>query len=410
MQNKNISQSNARRPRVVVVSYSCHPYGGSEAGAGWGVIQAWVEVADLVVLVAPYYMPAIEKWQQNHIDDRLSFVGVPFPDLESTVRPLRRWYGKLRFLRYLLWLRSATDVARRLEAEQPFDASLHAAIGSYWLPSPITELQAPSVWGPVGGATVAPRRLWRFLGWRGLVDEWVTWLAIRCVALFPSTRRTWRRATIRIAESENTRRALPRSLQAETRVINRAILQQVPIVTAGERKGYLLFPSQLEGRKGGRLALHALARTPSTVRLIFVADGYERRALEQLAQRLGVANRTEFQGRIPRDEMFRMMAEAAAVVFAGLREEGGCALSEAMQLGTPVIVLGIGGARIVAEANTDPNRVTLVEPRSARQTVENFAAAMTRFSVSPLPITGSYLDREGTKRALQQALKDVMAQ
>jgi glycosyltransferase involved in cell wall biosynthesis len=107
--------------------------------------------------------------------------------------------------------------------------------------------------------------------------------------------------------------------------------------------------------------------------------------------------------------MFHMMAEAAAIVLAGLREEGGCALSEAMQLGTPVIVLGVGGARIIAEANTDPRRVAFIEPRSARETVENFAAAMTRFSVSPLPITGSYLDREGTKRALQQALKDAMA-
>jgi glycosyltransferase involved in cell wall biosynthesis len=198
-------------------------------------------------------------------------------------------------------------------------------------------------------------------------------------------------------------------MQAETRVINRAILQEVPHVNPGDCKNYLLFPSALEPRKGARLALHALAYTPSWVRLIFVADGYERRALDRLAKRLGVADRIEFRGKIARAEMFRMMAGAAAVLFTGLREEGGCALSEAMQLGVPVIVLGHGGARIVAEANTDPSRVALIEPQSAKRTVGDFAAAMTKFSAHPSPVRVSYLDCAGRKSALQQALRDAMA-
>jgi glycosyltransferase involved in cell wall biosynthesis len=197
-------------------------------------------------------------------------------------------------------------------------------------------------------------------------------------------------------------------MQAETRVINRAVLQEVPSVNPGERGNYILFPSAIEARKGVRLAVHALAFTPPHVRLIFAAGGYEQEALERLVQRLGIADRIEFRGRIPRAEMLRMMVDAAAVVCAGLREEGGCALSEAMQLGVPVIVLGHGGARIVAAANTDPSRVALIEPRSVKRIVRDVAAAMTRFSTHPSAARGSYLDRAGTKIALQQALRDAL--
>jgi glycosyltransferase involved in cell wall biosynthesis len=354
-------------------------------------------------------MRILEAWQQKHADERLMFIEVPVPRSVEAMYGLIPWIQKLWFVLYIIWLRSAKNVALRLEMEEPFDGSVHAAYGSYWLPSPIVHLRAPSVWGPVGGGTTTPRRLWRFLGWRGLIGDWVKWGTVRLASLLPATRRTWQRATIRIVESENTRKALPRYMQTETRVINRAILQEVPTVKIGDRKNYILFPSSLQPKKGARLVLHALACTPTWLRLIFVSDGSERRALERLAKHLGIEKRIEFRGRIPRADMFRMMADAAAVVFTGLREEGGCALSEAMQLGVPVIVLGHGGARSVAEANTDPSRVALIEPQSAKRTVGDFAAAMTKFSTHPLPAKGSYLDCAGTKRALQQALRDALA-
>ncbi len=403
------SQELKSRPRVLVFAFACDPYAGSEPGAGWGVVRTCAEIANLLVLISPGDMQAIEKWQQNHSDKRISFVEVPYPRIVETIGRQPRPSNVSLFVCYLLWLRSAKNVARRLALKYTFELCLHASIGSYWLPSPVVQLHLPSVWGSVGGATTTPWRLWRFLGWRGIAGELLKWVSVRSAALLPPTRKTWKCATIRIAETENTRAAFPRALQAETRVINRAILQEVPAIQRAERKRYLLFPSALEPRKGPRLALLALAHTPPSVSIIFAADGYERRTLERMAKRLGIKDRTEFRGRIPRLEMFHMMAEAAAAVFTGLREEGGCALSEAMQLGTPVIVLGHGGARLVAQANTDPNRVALIEPGPARQTVKKFAAAMTRFSDHPLPVSDGYLNCQSTKKALQQALLDALA-
>jgi glycosyltransferase involved in cell wall biosynthesis len=63
-----------------------------------------------------------------------------------------------------------------------------------------------------------------------------------------------------------------------------------------------------------------------------------------------------------------MLRGSAAVVFTGLREEGGLALAEAMLCGAPVMVLGNGGARTIAAAGTDATRVALIEPSGPNET------------------------------------------
>jgi glycosyltransferase involved in cell wall biosynthesis len=296
----------------------------------------------------------------------------------------------------------------QLHDERPFDAVIHVSFGSYWLPSPAGEIGPPSVWGPVGGATTTPWRLWRYLGWRGVIGEIEGRIAIRLGTWHPATRRTWRNVSIRIAETENTRRALPKDLRSDTMVLNRAILSRIPETQDRNRSNYLIFPSSLQGRKGPSLAVRALAFTPPSVRLRFIAEGYEAAKLQRMADRLGVGDRVEFLGRVPRKEMFEMMSETAAVVFTGLREEGGCALSESMLVGAPVIVLGIGGARLIAETNTDPSRVRVIDPAGPAETARRIGAAMTEFSATPSQAKGSYLDQAAVEDGLNRAVLDAV--
>ena len=104
-----------------------------------------------------------------------------------------------------------------------------------------------------------------------------------------------------------------------------------------------------------------------------------------------------------------VMAETAAVVFTGLREEGGMALAESMLIGAPVIVLGVGGAYHIARLNTDPSRIRIIKPALAAETAKRIGAAMTEFSTNPPQATGCYLDYETTVRGLQRAVKTAIA-
>lgn len=397
---------------MLVLAFACDPYGGSEPAAGWAVVRSVAQVADVVVLVPPYDDDNIRRWLKDHPNEHIQPVSVPSAGERSGF--LTRLVGfdrRVWFLKYFLWLREARRMMHDLEARQPFDASLHAAYGCYWLPSPLWRMKAPAVWGPVGGGTRSPVALWPCMGLRGIIGEWQKIIALKLGCLLPATRRTWRNVAIAITETENSRRALAADVQPDTRVINRCFLADVnaPQQAPQQRESYLLFPSSLEARKAPRLAVRALAQTPPSVKLIFVADGYESNALRRLARKLNVADRVEFRGRVPREQLFNMMAQTAGVVFTGVREEGGMALAEAMTLGAPIIVLGHGGALQLAQCSTDPSRTAIIKPTTLAATTRDLAAAMTQFSANPSTAVGSYLDPADSAAALHQAIYDAIA-
>jgi glycosyltransferase involved in cell wall biosynthesis len=211
-----------------------------------------------------------------------------------------------------------------------------------------------------------------------------------------------------LVESSSTLDRLPSDIAEDARVVNRAILSHIREVPEVSRRPYVVFSSPLERRKGPRLALEALAKTKSGAKLLFIHHGPEEGSLRSRARELGVADRVEFRGRVPRDEMWSLIAGASASVFAGLREEGGCALAEAMLAGSPVIVLGHGGARLLAESHLDADRMAIIEPSSAEATIAAFAGAMDKFVTSIPQARSGYLDQESTKRELEAAVRDVI--
>jgi glycosyltransferase involved in cell wall biosynthesis len=108
--------------------------------------------------------------------------------------------------------------------------------------------------------------------------------------------------------------------------------------------------------------------------------------------------------------MWATIAGAAACVFTGPREEGGCALAEAMLAGAPVVVLAHGGARLLAESNTDAARVALVEPGWTSDTARRLGAAMTSFALAPTLATGAtWIRRPRSARCVRPSSRPSLA-
>lgn len=392
-----------RKPRVLVFAFACSPRQGSEAAAGWGEVRALEEVADLTVLTRPHNITEIEQWRQSNEQD-VEYVAVTARHLGSRGHSNPLLHLALWRAYYLRWLAEAAAVGRRMHASQPFDAIVHATLGIYWLPTPAVHMNAPSVWGPVSGAASSPPPLYRYLGVGGVLSEWAEIATARLLARTPWTRGTWRSADIRLVESESTRSRLPRALRPTTEVVARSALCSAGEIPHRPRTPLIVFSSPLERRKAPALALDAFARTPDNVRMAFIHRGPEEAALRARAERLGVAHRVEFRGKVPRDEMTATLGQCAAVVFTGLREEGGAALAEAMRGGVPVVVLGHGGAGTLARASTDTDRVAIVEPSTPRRTVRALAAAMTDFAQHLRTATHSTLADDAVVHALQAAV------
>jgi len=402
-----------KRKQILVLAYLCEPERGSEKGAGWGIVRALQHFGDCTVITAPQSGSVLDSWLRDNPEATFKVEVVSEPGWSAPA--MRHRVGE--FLVYLAWQRRARVLARRLVAGGNFDVAFHASLSAFWLQSIATDLEIPSVWGPVGGAVTTPKKLRRLLGWRGVPDEAIDWLAVHVMSLLPSTRRTWREASVRIAQNAETVRRLPRRLRGDTTVLNHAVFHTVPSRTGPEMEhrseAYVSWISPMESRKGPELAVRALAETSSSIRMVMVGDGPERARIEQVVDSLGLENRITFAGQVPHQRALEIVEGATVAVFTGMREEGGLALAEAMLLGTPVVVLANGGAATIARTATDPDCVSMVEPGSVSGTITAMAAAIDyqtgRSRAVPHDDRISLIDQESAVRQLMALVETAIA-
>ena len=102
---------------------------------------------------------------------------------------------------------------------------------------------------------------------------------------------------------------------------------------------------RLNREKGFGVAIRALGEVRDrSTRLLIVGDGEERRALERLAEEIGLSTRVSFEGARPHAELATYIAAADAFVFPTERDEAApLVLPQAMACGVPVIASATGG-------------------------------------------------------------------
>ncbi|ALT79735.1 glycosyltransferase family 4 protein [Paucibacter sp. KCTC 42545] len=117
-------------------------------------------------------------------------------------------------------------------------------------------------------------------------------------------------------------------------------------------------------RKGHHLAIEALAhllpRYPNA-RLVIVGEGPERKSLQELAEKLGVAQHLSMPGAQPNAELYRWYSAADIFILASSREGWANVLLESMACGTPVVATDIWGT---PEVVSDPVAGRLVKERT----------------------------------------------
>ncbi len=145
----------------------------------------------------------------------------------------------------------------------------------------------------------------------------------------------------RYANSANVARRLERSIGLTASPLH------VPINLRGLHPeaydDYILSVSRLDRAKRVDLLLRALALTNHGVRAIVAGDGPEREALISLARDLSIADRVEFVGRVPDDELVRLYNAARVVYYSPVDEDFGLVTVEAFAAAKPVITAADSG-------------------------------------------------------------------
>ena len=128
-------------------------------------------------------------------------------------------------------------------------------------------------------------------------------------------------------------------------------------------------------RKGQGFVIEALPQLPA-VQLALVGEGEDQAKLQMLARDLNVADRVHFLGPRPHAEIAQILQAADAAVLPSSSEGLANAWIEALACGTPLVITDIGGAR---EVLRDDKGGRIVERNAA-----SIATAVSELLASPL--------------------------
>ena len=343
-QGESTSAQGQPRLKVLVCAYACNPSHGSEFGVGWGWVQALSNYHDLWVLTAAHCRSDIEAELERR------------PELKSRIRfhyisrTRYPWAEKLWPPAYLFtyrhqWQKAAFDVALRLHAQIQFDVIHQLTYVGFRVPGLLWKLDAPFVWGPIGGLEQTTWALLPALGLKGalyflarnLLNEWdkrFSRLARRAFAkadggiiaattgIGKEINRTYGRESITISEV-----GLP------------PVTRQAPIQRKPSEPLSLIWSGNHLPGKALPFLLSALTMLPADLdwKLTILGDGPCTAKWRKFAAANRIDARCEWLGRVPRATVLEKMLEAHVLVITSIYDLTSTVLVEGLAVGLPVL-------------------------------------------------------------------------
>jgi glycosyltransferase involved in cell wall biosynthesis len=352
-----------RDARVLVAAYACEPGKGSEPGVGWN----WAaEIArrgyEVHVLTRANNRSAIERELQTAPVSGLHF---HYLDLGQFWLRLKRRCGYPGLLvYYYVWQLKLARYARRLQRRYGFQLAHHVTFVNDWMPSGLSVLTIPFIWGPVGGSTNRlPKEVKLYLPLYARVHELVRRMAQSVIgALDPFLWLTRRRAVRILTFTKAALDGLPAAHRRKASPINHIGIRasDVPVTGLADRTDgraglTIVSGGRLVHWKGFDLLIEGFAahqREASGVsQLIITGGGPYQEYLARLAHRMEVASSVHFIGRLPtRETVYAQLLASDIYALPTLRDGPPVAILEAMLAGIPILCLDHGATQELVPA------------------------------------------------------------
>lgn len=351
LMRRSQSEPKQRRPRVLVLAYSCGPGCGSEPGAGWHRAIEISQFADAWIVVHEEWKERIESHlEQRQLDRQMQFHFVRSTRFEKFLRRVPGAY----FVAYNMWQRRAYRRVQQLQSIAQFDLVHQLTFCGFREPSYLYRLGVPFIWGPVGGTQRYPLSFVSGAGLTGGFRE-LTRSLVNSIQLrwAPRVRRAAASAARVIAANASNADVLRAQFGVSPIVLPDVGIQSVVEDASATRQssGHLriLWAGVLGAHKALELLIEALALLPDDVafELRVLGDGPCRTRWKRLAQRRKLTGRIRWFGNVGHEEAMEQFRWADVFVFTSLRDTTGTVLVEALAAGTPVITVDHQGAHDV---------------------------------------------------------------
>ncbi|MDB5295181.1 MAG: hypothetical protein JWO31_1164 [Phycisphaerales bacterium] len=392
-----------RRLRVLVGAYAVSPARGSEPGTGWGMCRALADLHDVTVLCATGAPGPEHSIFRDEVEAHLAARGGPIPGLTLHYvprPPLSRWVQKekelyrrtLYYAGYKAWQKAALAEARRLHAARPFDVVHQLNMTGFREPGYLWRLDAPFVWGPIGGGANIPAAYFPLMGW---VDR--AFYAVRNVSnevqkrLARRPRQAARRAGQLWTIGHQTQDMVGRlwGLRSDPMLETGIDPRPDAVVRRRDPAGPLkvVWSGLHIGRKALPLLLHAVkaladdagGAAGAGVDVTVLGGGPLTGDWQRLSVSLGLADRVRFAGKLPHADALAAVRGADVLAFTSVQEGTPNAVLEALALGVPVVCHDACGMGVAVT----PECGIKVPMTGVPASVAGFAAALRRLRDEP---------------------------
>jgi glycosyltransferase involved in cell wall biosynthesis len=303
-------------------------------------------------------------------------------------------------LYYLLWQLSARMAMHGRLHE--FDLVHHVTFNGFRFPGAWWHTGIPVVLGPLGGGSITSPGYRRCFGNRWFF-EWLRGLSVRCWRLNPWTLVSLLSsdAVLAVGQEMADRFAslgIRADLMLETAVPS--ALEAEPVAIPGSSRKDFLLVGNVEPWKAWQIAIEsfalAVAQGIKGQRLIVIGSGRQLNAARQRVIELGLEKEVEFQGSLPREQLWERVRTARGLVFSSVRDTSGNAVLEAMALACPVLCFRHQGVAWM----TDDACAFRIPPGDWDASVEGFAQGMMRLAADDTLI--EKMGNHGRHRAIRQ--------
>jgi glycosyltransferase involved in cell wall biosynthesis len=345
-------RSRRQHPRVLQLAHACNPYKGSDAGVGWARALETAKSFDTWVICGHWDRQDITRYLAEHGEiPRPHFCFLEPWWLEERLK-IGRPLFYTHFLPHHLWHRRAFKLAARLHQELKFDLVHQVTLVGYREPGYLWKLDAPFIWGPVGGTQNYP---WRFLPLAGVIGglteglrSIINYLQFR---FSPRIRQVIRKAAVVLSANSNIQRDFARVHGVRPKVLLETGVTAITEETSKQIKEggslRIIWSGEFKPHKALPLLIHALAEVPPEIpyELRILGAGPLENLWKKLARAKGLEPHCRWLGWLDPGEALQQFSWAEVLVFTSLRDTSGNVVLEALSRGVPVICLdhqGVG--------------------------------------------------------------------
>ncbi len=254
---------------------------------------------------------------------------------------------------------------------------------SYWTPDYLSLLDAPFVWGPVGGGDSTPLPYYRTMSWKSWFAElFRDTFRFTSNLLDPYVRKTAQNSAIGLAATEVTADKMRKLGAQNIQIMSECALSAEMLPDLENDATHLndnpfrvISMGRLIGWKGHHLGIQAFVkmhqRVPDSEYWI-IGTGAEENRLKELVASLGAEDYIHFTGLLPREAALKQLVQSHVLLHPSMHDTGGWVLLEAMAAGLPIICLRLGGPATIVDDETG-FRASGANPR---QSIAEIATAL----------------------------------